>query len=168
MAFKKLFPFRNSPKTRKQNTMKTKITFAALLMIPLLFTGCASIMDGGAKPVTVDSNPEGAKVTISNQNGDQVGVQTTPATVTLERGAGYFRGADYTLRIEKDGYYPYEAHVESTLDGWYIGNIFFGGLIGEIAIDPMTGDMWTLSPRKVNVSLVPLNAAPAAGTPAQH
>jgi ABC-type Fe3+-hydroxamate transport system substrate-binding protein len=96
--------------------MKTKITLAALLLIPLLFTGCASIVDGGAKPVTINSTPEGAKVTISNQEGTEVCITNTPAKVILPRSAGYFRAQTYTLRIEEPGYYPYNANVVSVLD----------------------------------------------------
>lgn len=38
------------------------------------------------------------------------------------------------------------------MDGWYIGNIFFGGLMGLLVIDPITGAMWKL-PKIVSVSL---------------
>jgi hypothetical protein len=30
------------------------------------------------------------------------------------------------------------------MDGWYIGNILFGGLIGILIVDPLTGAMWKL------------------------
>jgi hypothetical protein len=132
-----------------------KINILSLLIVPFLFTGCASILDGGSKSVRISSNPEGAKVTISNQEGKELFVQTTPAIVTLERSSGYFRGEDYKLVFEEAGYKPYEVHVTSTIDGWYFGNIMFGGLIGMLAVDPMTGDMYTLSPREVKCNLVP-------------
>lgn len=125
-----------------------------LLAIPLV-TGCASIVDGGAKPVQLDSNPEGAKVTISQMDGSEILATNTPTKVVLERAAGYFKGADYKIVFEKPGYYPYEAHVESQLDPWYIGNILFGGLIGELVVDPSTGDIYTLAPRKLNCTLIP-------------
>lgn len=131
-----------------------KIKALPLLIIPLIFTGCASIIDGGSKSVQINSNPEGAKVTISNRAGKEVSVQTTPAIVTLERSSGYFRGEDYKLVFEAAGYYPYETHVQSTIDGWYLGNVLFGGLIGIVIVDPATGDMFTLAPREVNCNLV--------------
>ena len=127
----------------------------SLLLVPLIFTGCASIIDGGSKSVQLHSNPEGAKVTISNRNGKEVSVQTTPTIVTLERSRGFFSGEDYKLVFEEAGYFPYETHVKSSLDGWYLGNVLFGGLIGCLLIDPATGDMFTLAPRQVNCSLVP-------------
>ena len=143
--------------------MKPRIAFVTLLTIPLLLTGCASIIDSGPKTVQINSNPEGAKVTISNRAGEEVSVQTTPATVTLARASGPFEGEDYTLHFEAAGYYPHETHVQSTLDGWYWGNIFFGGLIGMAIVDPMTGDVFTLSPRLVNCNLIPTQAPLAIG-----
>lgn len=132
--------------------MKTKILL--LLTVPLLFTGCASIIDGGDKAVNIRSNPEGAKVTISNRAGKEIAVEMTPAIVTLKRSRGYFQGEDYALKFELPGYYPYETHVKSTLDGWYFGNLLFGGLIGLVIVDPLTGDIYTLSPRELSCNLI--------------
>jgi hypothetical protein len=143
--------------------MKTKTLFACLLTIPLLLTGCASIVDGGPKTVRINSNPEGAKVTISNKEGKAIFVQTTPTKVSLKRSSGFFEGEDYTLAFELAGYYPYEAHVQSSLDGWYFGNIAFGGLIGMLIVDPATGDMFTLSPREVNCNLISAQAQSTTG-----
>ena len=138
-----------------------KIKILSLLIVPLIFTGCASILDGGSKSVHLNSNPAGAKVTISNDEGKIVLVQTTPAIVNLARSSGYFRGEDYRLIFEAPGYSPYETRITSEIDGWYFGNILFGGLIGMLAVDPLTGDMYTLSPREINCSLTPSNL-PAA------
>jgi hypothetical protein len=139
--------------------MNAKFLFTPLLMIPLL-TGCASILDSGPKTVQLNSNPEGAKVTIANPEGSQICVTNTPAKVKLSRSAGYFKGADYNVTFEMPGYYPYQAHVESDLDGWYIGNVFFGGLIGMLIIDPATGDMYTLTPHELDCNLIPTSTRP--------
>lgn len=42
--------------------------------------------------------------------------------------------------------------MRSTLDGWYFGNIVFGGLLGILVIDPYTGAMYRL-PERVDVAL---------------
>jgi len=35
---------------------------------------------------------------------------------------------------------------------WYLaGNIVFGGIAGWLIVDPLTGAMWRLSPKEVNV-----------------
>jgi hypothetical protein len=40
--------------------------------------------------------------------------------------------------------------VDSRINGWYVGNIVFGGLIGWLIVDPLTGAMWTLNTEHVN------------------
>lgn len=126
-----------------------------------MLTGCASILDSGDKAIHIDSHPEGAKVTISNQDGTQICVTNTPAKVYLARSAGYFKGAAYTIHFEKTGYYAFDSHVDSNLDGWYVGNIFFGGLIGMVLVDPLTGDMYVPSSREVDCNLMPMQTPPA-------
>jgi hypothetical protein len=136
-----------------------KILLTSLAAVALVLgSGCASIIDGGSKTVQINSNPSGAKFTIYDKVGKAVDTQITPAIVNLEREHGYLSLEDYKLVFEAPGYYPGEAHVTSTLDGWYLGNILFGGLLGIIIVDPATGDMWTLSPRKVTCNLVPVQA----------
>ena len=40
-----------------------------------------------------------------------------------------------------------------------LGNFFLGGAIGLLAVDPLTGGMWTLDPERVNVQLTPASAS---------
>jgi hypothetical protein len=82
--------------------------------------------------------------------------------VKLARSAGFFKGAAYTFHFEKTGYYAFDSHVDSNLDGWYVGNIFFGGLIGMVLVDPLTGDMYVPSSREVDCNLMPMQAPPTA------
>lgn len=42
--------------------------------------------------------------------------------------------------------------ITGSMSGWYIGNILFGGLIGMLAVDPVTGAMYVL-PESVSQSL---------------
>ena len=62
-------------------------------------------------------------------------------------------GVDYRLEMIADGYIPQNAEISSTLNGWYVGNIIFGGLIGLFIVDPLTGAMWTLDPKDMNLVL---------------
>lgn len=120
-------------------------------------TGCASIVDGSdTESVTVSSNPSGAHAQIRNlDSGDVVHEATTPFSVNLNRGEGYFDGADYVVTISADGYQPTSLDIESRATGWYIaGNLLFGGIVGWLIIDPATGAMWTLDPDKINAELV--------------
>jgi len=134
--------------------MKTRLTI--LLILPVLITGCASIVDGGPKTVKVNSKPEGAKVTVANKSGKTVATITTPAKIKLARTSGFLGEEDYKLTFEMEGYYPYETHVKSGINGWYFGNIFLGGIVGCI-VDMSTGSCYTLTPGDVNCNLVLAN-----------
>ena len=42
----------------------------------------------------------------------------------------------------KDGYGEFVYELTPSLNGWYIGNLLFGGLIGFLIVDPLTGAMY--------------------------
>lgn len=69
---------------------------------------------------------------------------TTPTTLTLKAGKAYFDRQDYTVTFEKEGYEKQTIIIGAKLNGWYLGNILFGGLIGILIVDPLTGAMWRL------------------------
>ena len=106
-------------------------------------SGCASIFNGQTQPVTIRSEPDGAAVSVSNRAGETIHSGTAPVTLTLKRGAGYFKAETYKVVLTKPGYADREVTITSTLSGWYVGNILFGGLIGLLAVDPVTGGMYT-------------------------
>ncbi len=124
-----------------------------LTIVISLSLGCASIVSKSNYPVSINSVPEGATITVTDKNGTQIYKGTTPTTVTLKSGAGFFSGATYTVTFEKPGYQPQTAVIEKQLDGWYIGNFIFGGLIGLLIVDPATGAMWKLPP-SISATLV--------------
>ena len=136
------------------NLMRKFAVTAALLAVCILISGCASIVDGGAETVRINSDPPGAKVSIFDKQGKAITTQTTPASISLKRHSGYFSGEKYKLVFENPGYYPSETFIQSNLNGWYFGNFLFGGLIGLFIVDPATGAMWTLAPQDVNWKLV--------------
>jgi len=74
-------------------------------------------------------------------------------TVSLEPKRGYFKGQSYTVRIELEGYRSDEIVLQSKLSGWYLGNVIFGGLIGMLIVDPLTGAMWNIAPEKIDRTL---------------
>lgn len=122
-------------------------------------TGCASIVSKSQWPVSVTSNPAGAKCTISKTSGVAVHTGNTPMVVTLDSSDGFFSSADYTLSCEKEGYATSEAKIEGHLNGWYWGNIVFGGVIGLFIVDPATGAMWRLDDTAVVNLEAPIKAA---------
>ncbi|GGI59624.1 hypothetical protein GCM10011446_11190 [Acinetobacter vivianii] len=107
--------------------------------------------------MTFQSTPELSDITILNRDGKKIHVGKAPVTVSLNRGAGFFVPERYTVIFEKDGYEKKEIKVTSSMNGWYIGNILFGGIIGLLIIDPATGAMYSLSTKDTNVVLNDLN-----------
>lgn len=131
-----------------------------LLLLPLcgaafLLGGCASIVHGGNRLLTISSDPAGAKASIRKAGGELVSVTSTPCTVSLDPKRGYFKGQSYTLTLELPGYQTTRVDLRAELSGWYWGNIIFGGLIGMLAVDPATGSMWNIAPNKIDHPLLP-------------
>lgn len=141
--------------------MKHLILAAA---ISVALTGCATLFNGQSQAITISSAPEGAQVTVSNRAGQRVHVGETPVTLTLKRGAGYFRPEVYTLSFEKAGYAPQQLTITGSVHGWYFGNILLGGLIGMLAVDPVTGAMYSL-PKNVSATLQSQDALGATEAP---
>lgn len=134
--------------------MKITRSFCIAMVCFFFVSGCATIINGSKNPIAINSNPDGAEISIINKKGEVIHKGTTPATVTLKSGAGYFKGEDYKVIFKKEGYAPKEAQIQRKISGWYIGgNFLFGGLIGWLIVDPITGAMWTLS--DLNMDLEP-------------
>lgn len=115
------------------------------LLLPLLsLTGCATIVGKDAFPLTINSNPDGANIIIVDESGKKMFSGTTPTTVSLTAGRSYFHAKSYHITFSKPGYADQYADVKATLSGWYFGNILFGGLIGILIVDPISGKMWKL------------------------
>ncbi|UVE18269.1 hypothetical protein NVV93_02390 [Pseudomonas sp. LS44] len=123
--------------------VKTKLCLSLALSLSLL-SGCASIVGNSTYPVAISSSPAGANFEIKDANGRLMHTGTTPSTVSLKSGNGYFGRAHYTIAFQKEGHEPNEVRLDSELSGWYWGNILFGGLIGMLIVDPLTGAMYKL------------------------
>lgn len=124
------------------------------VLIALASSGCASILHGGKRTVSINTVPAGATASVTKANGTEtVSVTTTPTTVTLNQRAGFFKGQSYNVKLELAGYNTVEVPLKATISGWYFGNILFGGLIGILIVDPATGAMWNLSPDKIDRTL---------------
>jgi hypothetical protein len=119
----------------------------------LSLAACASIVSDSKEVVTISSSPTAAQIAIADQSGVEVYRGTTPATVTLDASAGYFDGQAYTVTFSKAGYDPTTVKVDSRINGWYVGNIVFGGFIGWLVVDPLTGAMWALDAEQVSGTL---------------
>src|SRR6516225_5305984 len=116
-------------------------------------SGCASIVHGGPRNIPVASTPAGAKVSIYDRSNSLVMTNTTPFVAPLDPKFGYFKSQTYRLVFEMPGYSPTEVKLDSSVSGWYFGNLLFGGLIGMLIVDPLTGAMFNLTPEKIEQPL---------------
>ena len=112
------------------------------LILVVLPIGCATIMHGKTQSVGVSSVPEGAKVTINNQD---LGI--TPLFIELKR------KDEHVVSISLEGYLPTRLTLQRKTSGWIWGNIVFGGLIG-LAVDAITGGLYKLEPAQLSATMV--------------
>lgn len=124
-----------------------------ILFIILLSYSCATIVSKSNYPLMVNSTPTDARVTITNNKGVAVYTGITPAAVSLKSGGGFFTPGKYQILFEKAGYDPKTVEVKMTFDGWYVGNLLFGGFLGLLIVDPATGAMWKLDITQINERL---------------
>ena len=135
--------------------MKNTFLKLALLaiLLPTLCSSCATIFGHSTYPVSVNSTPSGATVSITDKKGKEVYKGASPAIVNLKSSAGFFAKAEYQVKISSTGYAEQIIPVNFNLNGWYFGNILIGGLIGMLVIDPATGAMWKLETPPLNIIL---------------
>ena len=127
-----------------------------LSMTALLFSGCATIVSSTSYPVYIRAEPKKSTVVITDRKGVEVFNGQSPATVNLKSGAGYFKKAEYQVKISSPGYSEKIVPIYFRLNGWYFGNIIFGGFIGMLIVDPATGAMWRITDPLINESLIPI------------
>ena len=131
-------------KLKKGNNMKSTLG-TALLTGAALLSGCATIVSDSKYNVAIQSDPPGAHYLVRNTKKNvEVTSGVTPGSVMLKAGNGFFSKATYEVSFDKPGYESVSVPVVSGMDGWYIGNIVFGGVIGLLILDPATGAMWRM------------------------
>lgn len=140
-------------------------TFLTLLWaIGLLtFSGCASIVSKTSYRLPINSNPNNARITVLDMKGRTIHTATTPTIVRLKSGSGFFKKAGYLVKFELEGYDTKTVPVHFDINGWYFGNVVFGGLVGLLIIDPLTGAMWKLDTHYISETLQ-INTAAANPT----
>ena len=132
---------------------------AVAIVTGALLSGCATIVSGSDQTVAISSEPSAADVVVRDETDAVVFSNKTPASVTLKKGKGYFKKKSYVVEISKEGYETQAVQLTGSANGWYVGgNLLFGGLIGYLIVDPLTGAMYTLNPKEVNTDLPSLSA----------
>jgi hypothetical protein len=128
-------------------------TIALFLAAIFLLSSCASIVSKSSYPLSINSTPSNATISITDKKGQEIFLGNTPAVVKLKAGSGFFSKAEYQVRFSSPGYDDKVVPVLFDLDGWYFGNILLGGIIGMLIVDPATGAMWKIDTEYLNETL---------------
>ena len=138
--------------TSRGNQKYLRVT-VILMTAVFFFSSCASIVSKSAYPLSINSTPSGATISVKDKRGIEVFLGNTPAVVQLKASAGFFEKAEYQVKFSSLGYDDKIVPVNFSIDGWYFGNILFGGLIGMLIVDPATGAMWKIDTEFLNTTL---------------
>ncbi len=127
----------------------------------LILTGYAAIMSTDSHNLPVRSSPDDATITITDETEAEVYSGKTPMTVVLKKSNGnYFGKKSYKIVISKPGYGTQTIPIMTSANGWYMfGNLIFGGLIGYLIMDPLSGNMYKLSPENIDATLIASNTS---------
>ncbi len=124
-----------------------------LMTVGFLLSGCASIVGSTSETVSFNSNVVDSEAVIKNKDNITVYSGTLPMTLSLRKKAGFFSRETYQILAQKKGYISQSQTLDTTLSGWYWGNLLFGGIIGMLIVDPATGAMWTFDSDNVFINL---------------
>ena len=143
----------------KSTLMKTLTRLFALCALVISVSSCATIFTATKYQVAFNTTPEGAGITIENREGKVIFEGVTPTNVKLKSSAGYMKKEEYKITFTKEGYAQKVVNISAELDGWYIGNIMLGGIIGMLIVDPASGAMYKIAKedRVINETLQPTN-----------
>ncbi len=114
----------------------------ALVLVVLISSACTTVLNTTTQDVVIKTTPENAKISI---NGKRFG--NSPQTINIER------GTNHNLKVELEGYEPYETQITRKISFYFWLNVFNGVLPGML-IDMFTGSMYNLLPEDINVELV--------------
>lgn len=114
---------------------------AALVALP----GCATITRGTTETLSIQSEPPGASVELSNGQ-----TCRTPCSLEVKR------KNEYLVYLRKDGFEPAQMTVTPKVAAsgaaGMTGNVLFGGIIG-LGVDAATGASKSLNPNPAHVHL---------------
>lgn len=122
----------------------------------VMLSGCASIVAGSHRDINIKSAPSDAAVSIRERESKQIVHKgQTPLIVPLSTRGGYFKSKQYDVTISKEGYATKTISINSFLSGWYAGNVMLWpmAIIGGLIVDPLTGAMWSLTPKNIDAVL---------------
>lgn len=121
-------------------------------------------MHGGHQDIVIKSPTPNAEMVVKSYKGQEI-YSGPVGSVSLQR------DGQYTIVVTADGFKERKLTVSKSMTGWAFGNliwilpIFWG--VG-IAVDAMSGGLWTLSPEEATIALredAPVQKASPAPAP---
>lgn len=125
--------------------------------LSIVLSACATIMRDNSQTVPITASTDSVDIKIADKSGKVIFEGQTPASVNLKTAAGgYFDPQEYTITASKDGFKNQTAIIDWHVSAWYwAGNVAFGGIVGYLLIDPITGDMYYLD-ENVHLNMTPV------------
>ena len=125
---------------------KSVIKICIAMLMPVFLISCATIVRSKHQTVAFETNVDDVDITVRDKRGTMVFKGKAPIVLPLSAAKpGYFNAENYTIQASKQGFQPQTLQLPAKVSGWYVlGNFFFGGLVGWIIVDPISGDMFYL------------------------
>lgn len=123
--------------------MKKSGLIVFFIIVSFLLCSCSTVLNTTTQDIEIKSEPSNAKITI---DGKKFG--TTPQTINIER------GSNHIVKLELDGYDPYETQLTRKISTWFWFNIL-NGIVPGMVIDMFSGAMYNVLPEAVEVELQP-------------
>jgi hypothetical protein len=132
--------------------LQTDMRKLAFILSLAALGGCASIAKGTSQSIAITTPPTtGAACILSSGQGNWT--VTSPCAVTVEKSK-----EDIQVHCDKPGWQEGYATIPSNFEGWSVGNILLGGVIG-LGVDAATGAV-NEYPHAFQVPMTQLTNAP--------
>jgi hypothetical protein len=115
----------------------------SILVLAMVISGCATIIDGSSQPLTFNSSPNGARIYV---NGMELG--TTPLTMPVKR------SKTTMILAKKNGYEDQQLVLQTKINSWFWGNILLG--LYSSTTDYASDAMIEYSPNMYYITLNPV------------
>ena len=135
-------------------------TILGLVALCFALSGCASIVRGQSQSIAITTPPTTGAMCLLHSTQGNWNV-TSPGTVTVQRSK-----ENVEIRCNKPGWQEGYASIPSNFEGWTVGNIILGGVVG-LGVDAATGAI-NQYPNSFAVPMTPMPGTPTAAQPTEQ
>jgi len=130
--------------------MKTTCILGCVIVagIVSIASGCATIVKGNSQSLSVKTDPPGAACELARKGKTVAVVNPTPGSTQVSKGA-----AALDVTCKKQGYLDATASASSSVQGWTLGNLLIGGVVG-LVVDAGSGALHEYQP-EISLKLLP-------------